>query len=554
MAEKRRRLAEARRAWEEGTLAEALKRCPERRESFVSDSDIPVERLALPPEGAAPSDYSENIGFPGEFPFTRGIRPTMYRSRLWTMRQYAGFATAEQTNERFRYLLGQGQTGLSLAFDLPTQLGLDSDAAMAEGEVGRVGVAIDTLADMERVFDGIPLGEVSTSMTINAPAAVLLAMYIAVAERQGLAPGEIRGTVQNDILKEFIARGTQIFPPGPSLRLATDVIVHCAEHVPNYHPISISGYHIREAGATADQELGFTLANAIAYIGQVCARGIEVDRFAPSLSHFFAAGMDLLEEVAKFRAARRLYAKIMRERFGAERAESAMLRFHTQTAGHLLTSQQPDNNVVRVTIQALAAVLGGTQSLHTNAKDEALGLPTSEAALLALRTQQIIAHESGVTATVDPLAGSHHIEQLTDEIERRAEKHIERIDDMGGMVRAIEAGHVQREIEASAYRFQRLVDSGERVVVGVNRFQEESGADPEIFKADPAGAERQIEALRRARDERDAKAVERVLDALRQAAQEEDNLMPPMLEAVRAQATVGEICGVLREVFGEWRG
>ncbi|NUP88272.1 MAG: methylmalonyl-CoA mutase, partial [Candidatus Sumerlaeia bacterium] len=446
----------------------------------VTDSGIPVEPVSRPPSGEPPPE----IGEPGAWPFTRGIHPQMYRSKLWTMRQYAGFGTAEETNARFRYLLSQGQTGLSMAFDLPTQLGLDSDDPLAEGEIGRVGVAIDTADDMARVFEGIPLAEVSVSMTINAPAAVLLAMAVAAAERQGVPAAALRGTVQNDILKEYIARGTQIFPPGPSLRLATDLIVWATEHTPKFNPISISGYHIREAGATADQEIGFTLADAIEYARSAVARGLAFDDFAPQLSFFFAAAMDLFEEAAKFRAARRLWARITRDRFGARRPESMMLRFHTQTAGNLLTAQQPDNNAIRVTLQALAAVLGGTQSLHTNAKDEALALPTEDSARLALRTQQILAHECGLAQAVDPLAGSWHVERMTDEIERRALGHIEAIDRIGGMARAIESGHVHREIEAAALRTQRLIDAGERVVVGVNRFQEGAGPEPALFTLD----------------------------------------------------------------------
>jgi methylmalonyl-CoA mutase N-terminal domain/subunit len=515
------------------------------RDRHVTDSGVPVEPTSPPHE---PREA------PGKFPYTRAIHPLMYRERLWTMRQYAGFGTADETNARFRYLLEQGQTGLSLAFDLPTQLGLDSDHPMARGEVGRVGVAIDSVADMERVFDGIPLDRVSTSMTINAPAAVLLAMYIVAAERQGVTLEAIRGTVQNDILKEFVARGTQIFPPAPSMRLATDVIVHCAQHLPQYNPISISGYHIREAGSTADQELGFTLADAIAYTDSAIACGVTVDAFAPSLSFFFAAGMDLLEEVAKFRAARRLYAQVMRERFGASNPRSQMLRFHTQTAGHLLTSQQSDNNVVRVTIQALAAVLGGTQSLHTNSKDEALGLPTEEAARLALRTQQIIAHESGLQSLVDPLGGSYHVERMTDEIERRAKAHIEQIDKLGGMVRAIEAGHVHRKIESAAYRFQQRIDRGERTVVGVNAFREGGDSEPEVFTPDPKSVDQQVDRVARCREDRDQAVASGTLGALREAAMGDDNLMPLILDAVRAQVTVGEICGTLREVFGEWQG
>jgi methylmalonyl-CoA mutase N-terminal domain/subunit len=470
------------------------------------------------------------------------------------MRQYAGFSTAEESNRRYRYLLEQGSTGLSVAFDLPTQIGLDSDHPLCAGEVGKVGVAVDTLADMEALFDGIPLGRVSTSMTINAPAAVLLAMYIATAEEQGLAASELNGTIQNDVLKEYVARGTYIFPPRPSLRLIADIFAYCTREVPKWNSISISGYHIREAGATAAQEVGFTLADAICYIEAAVRTGLAVDDFAPRLTFFFAAHTDLLEEVAKFRAARRLYARIMKERFHAANPQSMMLRFHTQTGGVTLTAQQPDNNVVRVTLQALAAVLGGTQSLHTNSKDEALALPTEESVKVALRTQQIIAHEAGVANTIDPLGGSFYLEQTTDRIEEEAQRIIDEIDDLGGMVAAIERGHVQRQIEHSAYEYGRSVEARERIVVGVNSFTSEPEPEIELFEVPEEVQERQIQRLNRVRRERNADAAAASLDRLHDAASDAGiNLMPSILEAVRAYASIGEICGVLREVFGEYR-
>ena len=490
---------------------------------------------------------------PGQFPFTRGIYPTMYRGRLWTMRQYAGYATAEESNRRYRYLLEQGQTGLSIAFDLPTQMGYDSDHALAEPEVGKAGVAIDSLADMEVLLHGIPLDRVSTSMTINATAAILLAMYVAVAQQQSVPLDRIDGTTQNDILKEYIARGTYIYPPRPSLRLVTDTFAFCAEHLPRWNPISISGYHIREAGATAVQEVAFTLANGLTYLQAAVDAGLDVDRVAPSLSFFFAAQMQLLEEVAKFRAARRLWARLVRERFQPSDPRSMMLRFHTQTAGVALTAQQPDNNVVRVTIQALAGVLGGTQSLHTNARDEALALPTEASALLALRTQQVIAYESGVPATVDPLAGSYLIEHLTDDIERRARERIEQLEAAGGQLRAIETGLVQREIAESAFREAQAINRGDMTVVGVNRFQSDSPVRVETLRMDPEVLTRQKTRLARVRAERDGAAVQRALDRLDAAARGTDNLLPPILDAVRAYVTIGEICDVLRAVFSTYR-
>ncbi|ATY85168.1 methylmalonyl-CoA mutase [Kyrpidia spormannii] len=540
--------------WERKT-EHALKKRPERKTSFTTSSGIPVRRLYVPQGGEKRElrRYLENVGFPGEFPYTRGVQRTMYRGRFWTMRQYAGFGTAEETNRRFRYLLEQGQTGLSTAFDLPTQIGYDSDHPMARGEVGKVGVAISSLADMEQLFDGIPLDKVTTSMTINAPASVLLAMYIAVGEKQGVPAEKLGGTVQNDILKEYVARGTYIFPPKPSMRLITDVFAYCSEKVPHWNTISISGYHIREAGATAVQELAFTLANGIAYVQAAVDRGLDVDDFAPRLSFFFNAHNHFFEEVAKFRAARRMWARIMRERFGAKDPKSWQLRFHTQTGGSTLTAQQPDNNIVRVTLQALAAVLGGTQSLHTNSRDEALALPTEESARIALRTQQIIAYESGVADTVDPLAGSYYVEELTDEIERRAMEYIEKIDEMGGAVQAVEMGYMQQEIRDAAYETQMAIENGDEIVVGVNAFRIEDEPEPELLRVDPQLGERRREELAKLRSGRNASAVEQALNRLREAAMGTDNLMPPILDAVRAYATLGEICGVLRDVFGEYR-
>ncbi len=545
-------LQNARRRWEEATLGPALKKAGERQAEFCTRSGIPVERVYLPPSHG--NGFAETLGFPGAYPYTRGIHPTMYRGQLWTIRQYAGAGTAEESNRRFRFLLAQGQAGLSVAFDLPTQLGLDSDSPEAAGEVGRVGVAIDSLRDMERLFEGIPLDRVTTSMTINAPAAVLVAMYVAVGEQQGLAPAALSGTVQNDILKEYVARGTYIFPPRPSLRLAADLIVYCAERLPKFNPISVSGYHMREAGATAVQEMAFSFANAAAYIREVTARGIPVDRFAPRISWIFNTHSDFLEEVAKYRALRRLWARLMRERFGATDPRSWMLRTHTQTGGSTLTAQQPENNIVRAALQALAAVLGGVQSMALSCYDEALALPTEAAQRLAVRTQQILAHETGVTDTVDPLAGSYFIEALTDELERRAEALFDEVEAMGGAVIAIERGLVQKVIQEEAYRFQREVEAGRRIVVGVNAFAEETApSPPPLFRINAEGAERQVARLAALRVERDGGAVTRSLSALREAAQGEGNLLPPMLAAVQAYATVGEICGVLQEAFGTYR-
>jgi methylmalonyl-CoA mutase N-terminal domain/subunit len=546
-------LTRAREEWEKRTLEPTLRRFPERQERFETLSGIPLDRIYTPAD--VPVDYLQDLGFPGEYPFTRGVQPTMYRGRLWTMRQYAGYATAEESNARYRYLLAQGQTGLSVAFDLPTQLGYDADDPLASGEVGKVGVSISSLDDMRVLFNGIPLDQISTSMTINAPAAILLAMYIAVAKEQGVDPKRLRGTVQNDILKEYIARGTYIFPPRPSMRLVTDLIRYCATEVPEWNTISISGYHIREAGSTAVQEVAFTLANGIAYVQAAIEAGLDVDAFAPRLSFFFNAHNDFLEEVAKFRAARRLWARIMRERFGAKDPRSCMLRFHTQTAGCTLTAQQPELNVIRVTLQALAAVLGGTQSLHTNSLDEALWLPTEESVRIALRTQQIIAHESGVANTVDPLAGSYVVEYLTNEIERQAQAYIEKIDAMGGVLVAIERGYIQQEIADAAYRYQQAVEKGERIVVGVNAYQiEEEARRLKRLVVDPAVEARQRERLAALRARRDAERVSAMLARVEAAARSSDQmLMPLFIAAVEADCTLGEICGVLRRVWGEYR-
>lgn len=546
-------LNEKRQQWEATTVKKVIDKNPEWRKEFTTSSWIPVDRVALP-SITTDEEYLEKIGFPGAYPFTRGVQPTMYRGRLWTMRQYAGFGTAEKSNERYKYLLSQGQTGLSIAFDLPTQIGYDSDDPHCEGEVGKVGVAIDTLKDMEILFDCIPLDKVSTSMTINAPAAILLAMYIVVAEKQGVSKKQINGTIQNDILKEYMARGTYIFPPKPSLRLITNIFEYCAKEVPKWNTISISGYHIREAGATAVQEVAFTLADGIEYVKAALKAGMDVDSFADRLSFFFNAHNDLLEEVAKFRAARRIWAKIMKEKFHARNPKSMMLRFHTQTGGSTLTAQQPDNNIVRVTIQTLAAVLGGTQSLHTNSRDEALGLPTEDAVRIALRTQQIVAHESGVTNSSDPLAGSYYIESLTDKIEEEAWKYIDKIEELGGMVRAIEDGFVQKEIQDAAYRFQKEVESGERVIVGVNKFIVKEETPRNILKVDPELQKVQIEKLREVRSNRNNEQVKIKLAVLRDGAKNPDvNLIPLILDAVREYASLGEICNLLREEFGEYQ-
>ena len=550
-------LQRAKQEWEETTVKPVTDRFPERREQFETLSGIPLDRVYTPAdvevEAGSPRPYLDGLGFPGQYPFTRGVQPTMYRGRFWTMRQYAGYAAAEESNARYRYLLEQGQTGLSVAFDLPTQIGYDADDPLAEGEVGKVGVSISSLEDMRTLFDGIPLDKVSTSMTINAPASILLAMYIAVGKEQGIEPRQLRGTVQNDILKEYVARGTYIFPPRPSMRLVTDLFRYCAAEVPRWNTISISGYHIREAGSTAVQEIAFTLANGIAYVQAAIDAGLDVDTFGPRLSFFFNAHNDFLEEVAKFRAARRLWARIMRERFDAQNPRSWKLRFHTQTAGCTLTAQQPDNNVVRVTLQALAAVLGGTQSLHTNSRDEALSLPTEKSVQIALRTQQIIAHESGVANTIDPLAGSYYVEALTNEIESRAREYIEKIDALGGALAAIERGFIQREIQESAYRYQRAVERGEQIVVGVNEFVVEEKTTWRRLRVDPAVQRQQIERLQALRERRDGEKVQDLLTRLKGVAQGRENLLPIILECVEAYATLGEICAVLREVFGEYR-
>jgi methylmalonyl-CoA mutase N-terminal domain/subunit len=543
---------EAKRQWENGTVAKTIARCPERQAQFKTGSGLDVDRLYVPdPAAHTGESYQNKLGFPGQYPFTRGIQPTLYRGRFWTMRQYAGYATAQESNRRFRYLLEQGSTGLSVAFDLPTQIGYDSDDPLSCGEVGRVGVAVSTVEDMAALFDGIPLDRVSTSMTINATAAVILAMYIVVAERQGAPLTALAGTIQNDILKEYFARGTYRFPPKPSLRLISDLFAFCASKLPKWNAISVSGYHIREAGATAAQEIGFTLADAVCYIETAIAAGLDVDDFAPQITFFFAAHMDLLEEVAKFRAARRLYARLMKERFGAKNPKSLMLRFHTQTSGVALTAQQPDNNVVRVAIQALAAVLGGTQSLHTNSKDEALALPTEDSVRLALRTQQIIAHETGVANTIDPLGGSYYVESLTDRLETEAEEWLARIDSIGGMVAAVEQGYVQRAIEQAAYEYGNSIETGERTVVGVNKFVDDKPPAMDLFSVAASVETRQAEAVAAVKRSRDPAAVGTALGRIEQIARSDENLMPAIIDAVRASVSLGEICGCLQNVFGE---
>ncbi|MFK7801050.1 MAG: methylmalonyl-CoA mutase [Anaerolineae bacterium] len=537
--------------WTKKQVEPTISRFPERKDEFTTSSDIPVDRLFTPAE--IDPAYEENLGFPGEYPFTRGVQPTMYRSRFWTMRQYAGFSTAKESNERYKYLLAQGQTGLSVAFDLPTQIGYDSDDPMALGEVGKVGVSIPSLADMRILLDGIPLDKVSISMTINAPAAVLLAMVIAVGKEQGVDPKQLRGTIQNDILKEYIARGTYIYPPKPSMRLITDIFEYCGESVPSWNTISISGYHIREAGSTAVQEVAFTLANGIAYVETALKAGLDVDAFAKQLSFFFNSHNNFLEEIAKFRAARRMWAKIMKDRFGAKNPKSWKMRFHTQTGGSTLTAQQPENNVVRVAMQALAAVLGGTQSLHTNGRDEALSLPTEEAVQIALRTQQIIAHESGVADTVDPLAGSYAIEALTDRIEEQAWAYINTIDEMGGAIAAVEDGYVSDEIHEAAYRYQRELEDGVETVVGVNKFTTDEPVNMAVLKLDPAIEEGQRQHLASLRANRDNGKVAELRAQLKQAAESDTNLMPLLITCVEQDVTLGEICNTLREVWGEYR-
>ena len=536
--------------WKETTLDRSKKRFGERQDSFETESGLEIDTVYTP-EDLDGLDYDERLGYPGEYPYTRGVQPNMYRGRLWTMRQYAGLASPEESTRRYRYLLEQGQTGLSVAFDLPTQTGYDSDHPMAQGEVGRAGVPISSLADMEVLFDQIPLDQVSTSMTINSTASILLALYIAVGKRQGVPPDKLNGTLQNDILKEYIARGTYIYPPRPSMRLVTDVFQYCSDNVPRWNTISISGYHMREAGATAVQELAFTFSNAIAYVKAAIDTGLDVDSFAGRLSFFFVAQSNLLEEVAKFRAARRMWASIMRDRFGAENPRSWMLRFHTQTAGVTLTAQQPDNNVIRTTVQALAAVLGGTQSLHVNSRDEALALPTEESVQLSLRTQQILAHESGVSETVDPLAGSYYIESLTDRLEKAAFEYIDRIEEMGGALDALDDSYQIIEIHESAYKHQQEVESGDRVVVGVNRYQAPTPPIEKVQTIDPEETKNQLDRLARVRRERDDSTVKTALSRLEGVARGTDNTVPAVLECVEAYATVGEIADVFRGVFGE---
>ena len=540
----------SKREWQEKVLQPSINRFPEREERFLTTSGIEIDDVYTPDDRQA-FDYDQELGYPGEFPFTRGVQPTMYRGRIWTMRQYSGFASAEATNHRYHYLLEQGQTGLSVAFDLPTQIGYDSDSPKAHGEIGKVGVPIASLEDMEILFQGIPLDKVSTSMTINSTAPVLLAMYIAVGKKQGVDPSKLNGTIQNDILKEYIARGTYIFPPRPSMRLTTDIFHYCAEHLPQWNTISISGYHIREAGSTAAQEAAFTLANGIAYVQAAIDAGLDVDKFAGRLSFFFAANTNLFEEVAKFRAARRLWAKIMQERFGAKDPRSMMLRFHTQTCGHTLTAQQPDNNIVRTAIQALASVLGGTQSLHTNSRDEAYATPSEDAVTTALRTQQLLAYESGVADCIDPLGGSYYVEYLTDTLEAEAKKYIEKIDDLGGALAAIEHGFQQREIQESSYRTQKDTENGKKVVVGVNKFVSPYPEITGLLRIDPVEAEKQKKRLASLRAKRDSEKVAQALNRLKEVASSKENTVPAFIDCVEAYATLGEICDVLRGVFGE---
>ncbi len=543
------KISAKKKGWEEKLEATKKKR-PERKEEFETHSAIKVDTVYTPLD-VADMDYERDLGLPGEYPYTRGVQPNMYRGRLWTMRQYAGFGTAEETNERFRYLLNQGQTGLSCAFDLPTQIGYDSDHPLAQGEVGKVGVAIDSLQDMETLFDQIPLGKVSTSMTINAPAGILLAMYIAVAEKQGVERSKLNGTIQNDMIKEYIARGTYILPPEPSMRLVTNILEFCSKEVPSWNSISISGYHIREAGCTAAQEIAFTLADGIAYVDAAIKAGLDVDKFAPRLSFFFNSHLNFLEEVAKFRAARRLWAKIMKERFGAKNPRSWTLRFHTQTAGVSLQAQQPMVNIIRTAFEAMSAVLGGTQSLHTNSYDEALALPSDESVLIALRTQQVIGYETGVCDTVDPLAGSYYVESLTNGVEAQAQDYIDKIDALGGATKAID--FMQKEIHNAAYKYQVEIDTQKRIVVGLNKFQMEEEKLEGLLKVDLSVGDNQVKKLKKLRAERDNAKVESILAALREAAQGDANLMPIFIDAVKAYATLGEICGVLRDVFGEYQ-
>ena len=547
------KLTEQKQAWESTTLKKLLDKAKERKPEFATPSGIPLERVYTPLE-MEDWGYADKDGFPGDYPFTRGIQPTMYRGRFWTMRQYAGFGSAEDTNKRYKYLLEQGQTGLSVAFDLPTQMGYDSTHPLASGEVGKVGVAIDSLEDVERLFDGIPLDKVSTSMTINSTAAILLTMYMTVAEKQGVDVSGLNGTIQNDMLKEYVARGTYIYSPKDSMRIITDIFDFCNEHLPRWNMISISGYHIREAGSDAVQEVAFTLADGIAYVEAAIKAGLDVDKFAARLSFFFNVHNNFLEEIAKFRAARRLWAKIMKERFGAKNPRSMMLRFHTQTAGCSLTAQQPENNIIRVTVQALASILGGTQSLHTNSMDEALTLPSDKAVRIALRTQQVLAYESGVTDTIDPLGGAYMIESVTDALEERVVEYLDKIDSMGGMVRAIEEGYVQREIQNSAYAYQLSVEKEEEIIVGVNRFQVDEPPPESLLSVDPEVGKKQRARIEELKKKRDNDAVKSALEKLAAAARGEDNLLPHIREAVRSYATVGEISDCLREVFGEYKG
>lgn len=543
---------EAARKWEEEKVAKSVARFPERKERFEFTSGIETKRMYTPAD-IEDLDYCEDLGMPGQYPFTRGVQDTMYRGKFWTMRMYAGFSTAEESNKRYKYLIENGSSGLSVAFDLPTQMGYDSSDEISQGEVGKVGVAIDSLKDMEILFDGIPLDKVSTSMTINAPASVLLAMYIAVAEKQGVSADKLRGTIQNDILKEYVARGTYIFPTAPSMRLITNIFEYCSKEVPLWNTISISGYHIREAGSTAVQEVAFTLANGIAYVEAAIKAGLDVDAFAPRLSFFFNAHNNLFEEVAKYRAARRIWARIMKDRFGAKNEKSMMLKFHTQTGGSTLTAQQVENNIVRVAIQTLAAVLGGTQSLHTNSKDEALALPTEESVRTALRTQQIVAYESGAADTIDPLAGSFYVESLTSQIEEQAMDLIRRIDDLGGSPSAIDKGFMQQEIMDAAYEYQKQIENGKEIVVGVNKFQVEEPAPKGLLRVDMSVGELQKNKISALKEERDSQKVSETLEALRKACQGDDNLMPYIIDAVKAYATLGEICQVMRDIFGEYK-
>ncbi|MHC1582976.1 MAG: acyl-CoA mutase large subunit family protein [Candidatus Syntropharchaeia archaeon] len=548
-------IKEAEKKWEE-KVRKALEKYPERKKKFLTDSGIPVKRIYTPLD-VKDLNYNRDLGFPGDYPFTRGVQPTMYRGRIWTMRQYAGYGTAKETNERYKYLIEQGQTGLSVAFDLPTQMGYDSDHPMASGEVGKVGVAVDHLSDMETVFDGIPLDKVSTSMTINAPTAMILSMYIVTAQKQGISSEKLAGTVQNDILKEYVARGTYIYPPEPSIRLVADVITYCAENLPKWNSINIAGYHFREAGCNAVQEIAFTFSDGFVYIESVLERGMDIDSFAPRLSFIFNTYNNFFEEIAKYRAARRIWARALKERYGAKNPRSMMFRTHMQTGGSTLTAQQPENNIIRATIQTLAAVLGGVQSIAVSCMDEAIAIPSEKAVRTALRTQQIIAYESGVTDTIDPLGGSYYVEWLTDEIEERAMREIEKIDEMGGMLKAIESGYINRAIEDNAYAYQKEIESGERIVVGVNKFTVDEEPEIEILEVDPAVEEVQKEKLKRIRKERDRARLERALDGIRKTAEKEatneNNLIPPIIEAIKADATLGEMCDVLREVFGVYK-